>query len=404
MSVSIGARTGALASFLLVGACMAGQDTGNKIELGTGTPAGTSGPDIDITSHFQVTKLTADQPGVAKFTEPPLVDVWGVTSLDERFWAAAQDKGQLIGLEPDGKPTGIRIQLDPVDPSKKLVAGLTGITLNESDRIQMDIQGKCDRVKMIVASETGRLWGVNPDLSKTNGAVLFSNPKAQYTGVALIPQSGTKNQQLVLAVDFHGGHIDVLNDHFHPVGSPKFAMPKLPDGLSPFGIMALEDRVIVTVAQRRAPVDGEVFDQQVAGDGKGMVLAFDLNGKLIWSTKSDMFNVPWGLAMGELNLCATGALLVGQHGRSDKLDGDGNKFGGAIIAMDPKTGKVISALQDGDKQPVRVQGLWGLTFGTNITNIDQELLHMGAGPQEPRVDGKPVVAHGLFARLDPQDP
>ncbi len=72
--------------------------------------------------------------------------------------------------------------------------------------------------------------------------------------------------------------------------------------------------------------------------------------------------------------------------------------------MDIRTGKVLGTLKDGDNQPVRVQGLWGLTFGTNITNIDRDLLHMGAGPEEPRVDGKAPIVHSLFARLDPPPP
>lgn len=393
-----------------------GEGDSAKVQLGTGDPppvdtsGGGTGGGVDITTHFQVTKLTADHQGEAKFTEPPLKDVWGVTSFEERFWGAAQETGLLIGLDAkdlanDGQPTGIRIKLDN---------GITGIATNDSDRLQMDVNGKCDRVQMIVASETGRLWGVNTDLSKTEGVVLVKTPGAQYTGVAIIQQTDDKTGKgrlLVLAADFHRGHIDVFNDSFHliPGLSQKFMLTDLPKNFSPFGIMALEDRVVVTYAERRGPTEGEPFDGQVAGDGKGLVAAFDLNGKLIWRTPSAMFNVPWGMAMGNLRQCATGALLIGQHGLAEKFDGENNKFGGAIIAMDARTGKVIGALKDGDDRPVRVQGLWGLTFGTEISTIDQDLLHMGAGPVtlDGHDKGQQRVQHGLFARLDArakQDP
>lgn len=437
MSVSTGARTSALASFLLVGACMAGEDSAGKAELGTGneTPAaGTSGgggAGVNINTRFQVKKLTTDNQAfqTADFTEPQLKDVWGVTSLDENFENVAQDTGLLVEVQPNGKPTGTKINLDK---------GVTGIENNESDRIQIQVKGKCGRAAVLVASQTGKLFGANPDVSTTDSFVLLdaAKVKAQFTGVALIPELKTQGgkddgggddghgggggqsgcscdgshggndiRQTVLAVDFHNGLVRGYNDQFQPINlGNRFQIPKLPKGFSPFGIKTLDDMVVVTAARLREPdtTVAEVFDMQVNGDGQGIVAAFDLTGKMMWRTQSKMFNIPWGLEMGDLKQCATGALLVGQHGKSDTLDGPGDQFGGTIIALDARTGKVITALQDGGKQPVRIQGLWGLTFGENISNFDQSLLHTGSGPDEKEVQGQPRVMHGLFARLDPR--
>jgi uncharacterized protein (TIGR03118 family) len=210
----------------------------------------------------------------------------------------------------------------------------------------------------------------------------------------------------VLGVDFRHGRVDMFDvidgalRRVTPTGR-QFVIPNLPTNFSPFGIFATDDRVILTAAERRAPTaDEPKIDQQVPGDGLGVVAAFDLTGHLLWRTDSDMFNIPWGMAMGDVRLCATSALLVGQHGNPARLDGRNNQFGGAIIAMDIRTGKVVQPLLASDMQPVRVPGLWGLTFTTGITTINETRLHLGAGPVEPGNGGPAQDEHGLFARLD----
>jgi uncharacterized protein (TIGR03118 family) len=250
---------------------------------------------------------------------------------------------------------------------------------------------------------------------------------AQFTGVAVIPAptvthvhgddggGGTPPPSpsptaRVLAVDFHNSRVemfDVVSGALERVATAasQFVIPNLPTNFALFGIFATSDRVILTAVERRGNGNGEPhIDQQVPGDGKGIVAAFDLDGKLLWRTQSAMFNIPWGMAMGDLRLCATSALLVAQHGDATRTDGPNNKFGGAIIAMDIRTGKVVQPLIDGDMTPVRTQGLWGLTFATGITNIQETRLHLGAGPVAPDAKGGEQTEHGLFARLDMSTP
>ena len=426
-----GTRVSAVASFLLVGACMAGENTASKAEVGInpadGSSAGGGSDSGNINTRFQVTPLTADQPGVAPNTDPQLKDVWGVTALEEQFWAVAQQTGQVIGLAPGGEPT---VHIPLVEEGRKATEAdrtLTGIALNDSEDLLMDIGGDCRAAAMLVAAQSGKIWAVNPDISETSAFVLVdrSNVGAQYTGVAIIhPTAATPFDgnggggtpppapvlTRVLAVDFHNGRVDqfdVVDGALQRVVSTasQFAIPNLKTNFSPFGIFATGDRVILTAAQRRAPDDGDPqIDQQMPGDGLGIVAAFDLTGKLLWRTESPMFNIPWGMAMGDLRLCATSALLVGQHGDPTRLDGKNNQFGGAVIAMDIRTGKIVTPLLATDTQPVRVQGLWGLTFATGITNIDEQRLHLGAGPVTPGDGGLNETEHGLFARLDMRTP
>jgi hypothetical protein len=439
--IRTGTRVSAVASFLLVGACMAGENTASKAEVGIdpadassagsssggGNGGGSDGGNIN--NRFQVTPLTSDQPGLAPNIDPNLKDVWGVTSLEEQFFAVAQETGQVIGLTPEGVPT---IHIPLVEEGQKPSRAdrtLTGITVNDSDQLLMDIGGDCRAAAMLVAAQSGKIWAVNPDISETSAFVLVdrSNVGAQFTDVAIIhPQAETKTGgdgggsggtppptpvlTRVLAVDFHNGRVDqfdVVNGGLQRVTNTgsQFVIPNLKTNFSPFGIFATGDRVILTAAQRRTPHDGEPqIDQQQPGDGLGVVAAFDLTGKLLWRTESPMFNIPWGMAMGSLRQCASGALLVGQHGDPTRLDGKNNQFGGTIIAMDIRTGKVLTPLLATDTQPVRVRGLWDLTFPTGITNIDEQRLHMGAGPVTPGDGGLDETEHGLFARLDMRTP
>jgi hypothetical protein len=411
--------------------------TGTRVSaVASGTTGGSGSGNIN--SRFQVAPLTSDQPGVAQHTDPRLKDVWGVTSLQDQFWAVAQETGQVIGLSPGGAPTiHIPLTAESLRPRAPDTTG-TGIAVtSESDQILMDIGGNCAAASMLVAAQSGKIWAVNPNISQTTAFVLAdrSNVGAQFTGVAIIhlPTETTNLTTAttmggcdgggggggtpppapppafitrVLGVDFHNERVDMFDvvdgalRRVTPTGM-QFVIPNLPTNFAPFGIFATEDRVILTAAERRAPTTGEPkIDMQAPGDGLGVVAAFDLTGNLLWRTESDMFNIPWGMAMGDLRLCATSALLVAQHGNPTELDGPNNQFGGSIVAMDIRTGKVVQPLLASDMQPVRVPGLWGLTFTTGITTINETRLHMGAGPVARGRGGLREAEHGLFARLD----
>lgn len=411
-------RTSVVAALLFAGACMADESTGSKAELGTPDSGGStdaghgsgSGSGSLATTTFEVTYLLSDQPGVATHTDAALKDAWGVASLQAQFPMAAQITGQLIFADSTGAPQ-THVMLDD---------GITGIALNQSDQIQLDIGNQCGAAQMLVASETGKLWGVSSALSTTQGVVLAdrSSVGAEYTGVAIIQRTSSKGgsgntdntgntgtRPLVLAVDFHNGRVDVFDQQFHLIQGQghgqAFTVSHLPKGFSPFGILATEDRVFLTFAKRRAPVQGEQFDQQVASAGLGIVAAFDLNGKLLWRTQSQLLNVPWGLELGDFGLRARAALLVGNHGTAGATQpcqpkgtcgADANKHGGTITIIDPATGKVRGQLIDINKQPIVVPGLWGLSFGTGTLDLHPNGLFVAAGPED---------VHGLFAVIEP---
>jgi len=101
------------------------------------------------------------------------------------------------------------------------------------------------------------------------------------------------------------------------------------------------------------------------------VRRFASNGKL---------NSPWGLAVapdgfGRLRR----ALLVENFG-------DGH-----ILAFDKRSGQPMGRLRDAQCNPLRIEGLWSLTFGNDFLAGEPDILSFTAGPGDE--------SHGLFGKL-----
>lgn len=337
-----------------------------------------------------------------------MVDAWQSASFQNRFFITANKTGELVKVGPNGNPDGANIHLE--DPK---VGGLTGEVVNTSNRIQMDIEGKCGQVDIIVASQTGKLWGVSTTLGQGVVLVDASKAGAQFTDVEILQRISGKDDgkdhgttdaddskdggkrlrgPIVIATDFHNGVIRAWDSQFHLIDlGDRFKLPNMPKDVSPFGLMVFEDQLFVTYARRAAPEKGSQFDEQKPGFGQ--LAAFDATtGKLQW-TVTDGLNIPYGMAMSEDFLrCARPVLVVGNHVEDTDQPGQ-------IRAFDSKTGKFLGKLLDGEDKkgnakPVAIDGLWGLELPTRMEDDDlQDLLHFAAGPKKGQ--------DGLFGRLVP---
>jgi uncharacterized protein (TIGR03118 family) len=65
---------------------------------------------------------------------------------------------------------------------------------------------------------------------------------------------------------------------------------------------------------------------------------------------------------------------------------------GFINVYDPQTGHCSGRLEHPDGSPVKIDGLWGLAFGSGVLNQPTDTLFFTAGPEDE--------AHGLYGRLD----
>jgi uncharacterized protein (TIGR03118 family) len=381
--IAVRASLFAIVSMVFAAGCMAAEGTGSTTDLGTGR----SGPDDPAADRviraLSVTNLTADQPGVAPNVASSLVNAWGIVPFDRMFWTADNGTGKVSIIDGKGQPvTG-----KPASGAIDLGAGITGVAVTSvgGDDVAFPIHAAqaCKPAVLIFASETGKLFGVNPELSITGGFVVVdrSSVGAIYKGVAVIQGPGGL---MVLAADFHNARIDVFDANFQLVTNVSFEVtPALPDGFAPFNVMAFGDTVFVTFAKQDADAEDEV-----PGPGLGFVAAFDTSGKMLGLAKGPALNAPWGMALA----CNFGpfpnSLLVGNFG-----DGHITAIETPSTASTPSTLKVHGQLKDRSGAPIAIDGLWGLSFGIAVDKARPDGLYFTAGPAEE--------AHGLFGVISP---
>jgi uncharacterized protein (TIGR03118 family) len=220
--------------------------------------------------------------------------------------------------------------------------------------------------KFIFSSESGQITAWTPTDGYT-AELKFSSDTAVYKGLALA--AGPKGPHLY-AANFHDATVDVFNTNFDKVPSPGgFKDPSLPAGYAPFGIEHIRGLIYVTYALQKQP---DMHDD-MSGPGHGFIDIFTPQGFLVKRLVSGgALNSPWGLALAPEDFGPFGGkLLVGNFG-----DGHINVF-------QPLSGRLIGQLNDEKGNPVTIEGLWGLHFGTDATAGEETLL-FSAGINEEK--------------------
>src|SRR5262249_1651241 len=119
----------------------------------------------------------------------------------------------------------------------------------------------------------------------------------------------------------------------------------------------------------------------VAGNGLGIVDAYDLNGTFLRRLiTGGELNGPWGLALAPDDFGRfTGALLGGHLGN------------GRIHAYDPITGQPRGTLLGPRGGPIEIERLWALNFGNGNAAGPTNVLFFTAGLENEQ--------HGLFGSI-----
>jgi uncharacterized protein (TIGR03118 family) len=272
--------------------------------------------------------------------------------------SAGTPNSLVVGV--DGGPTG---------------AVFAGIDLNFL--VATDTSTDLGRASFIFDGEDGmiRAWrGGGTALVTASG-----DPHAIFKGLAIAQP--TLGHPLLYAADFHNAHVDVFNGAWQnvtPAGS--FVDPTLPSGYAPFGIQTIGDRVFVSYAKQDADARDEV-----AGQGRGFVDAYDLAGNLVARVaEQGQLNAPWGLALAPASFGRfAGDILVGNFG-----DGQINAYAETADGFEHR-----GTLRDTDGKKLVIDGLWALQFGNAGQNGSPDTLFFTAGP-----DGE---SHGLFGTITP---
>lgn len=339
--------------------------------------AAASGP-----STYHQTNLVSDLPGMATFTDPKLVNPWGITHPPTGpWWVNKNGTGfsQLFNGAGEAFPVASPLVVTiPPPAGNSGPATPTGIIFNGTKDFELTPGFPA---RFIFVTEDGTISGWNPNVPSSNSteAVLkVSNaPDAVYKGAAMALNEGIL---FIYVANFRGGTVDVFDTNFQPVTLEHgaFKDKKIPEGFAPFNVMNIDGILFVTYAKQ-----DEAKHDDVAGPGNGFVTAFAPSGKLLFRLEhGPWMNSPWGVALAPRHFGEFSRhLLVGNFGS------------GNIAAFDLLTGKFAGLLKGEDGKPVTIDGLWGIGFGNGATAGPLTTLFFAAG-----INGE---QDGLFGTITP---
>jgi uncharacterized protein (TIGR03118 family) len=294
-------------------------------------------------SGFDWENLQSDIHGVARLTDPHVVNPWGMARSN---WSTifVVDNGTGVATEycQDGTPApgfaNPHVITIPQSASNTEGANPTDVVWNNTSSFRVSNGTNTLAARLIFVSEDGMISGWNSNLNNTHAfrAVDRGATGAIYKGVAM---GVANNQTFLYATNFHSGQVETYNQNFvlQTTGFP-FADPNIPAGYAPFGIRNFNGNVVVTYAKQDADREDDV-----PCPGCGFIDVFNTHGHLLRRLVSrGRLNAPWGLEI------ANGQLWVGNFGD------------GRINVYNPSNGDFIGRPKDIFNIPLQFEGLWGL--------------------------------------------
>jgi uncharacterized protein (TIGR03118 family) len=332
-------------------------------------PAATAG--ATAASQYKQLNLVSDIPGVARITDPNLVNPWGLSaSPSSPLWVA--DNNSNVSTLYTGGVNGSIPQIVPL--VVKIPFGApTGTVFNPTNDFIVNKGGQAAPANFIFASETGWITAWSGAVSGTEASAEFFDPNAVYKGLELASANG---KTYLYAANFRSGKIDVFNSKFAKAPlAGGFTDSQIPAGFAPFDIKLLGGKLFVTYAKQNAAKHDDV-----KGPGNGFVDVYDTSGNLLQRLIAHgALNSPWGLEIAPSRFGAfSGDLLVGNFGD------------GTIHAYNPATGALVGQLENTDGNPIAIDGLWSLRVGNGAFGSNQSVVFTA---------GIAAESHGLLGEI-----
>jgi uncharacterized protein (TIGR03118 family) len=303
-------------------------------------------------AQYQVTYLTSDLSGKAKFTDPLLKNPWGLAySPDAPFWISDEASGWSTLYTATGDPQSLQVV---VPPASSGVSGTpTGIVYNASTEFKIDTWTSVFLFATLDGTISG--WSAFDPSTALIGAKVAG---ASYTGLAITNHASGNS---LFAADAANNKVDIFDGNFNLTGS--FTDPAIPAGFAPFGIQDINGEVYVAYAA-------------TSGGGGGYIDIFSETGTLMKHfAHGKPLNQAWGFAVAPANFGTfSKALLVSN-----------NTSNGSINAYNLTTGKLLGTLSNSAGKALSINGLWGIEFGGgggSSSNGATNQLFFTAGPND----------------------
>src|SRR6516162_8855020 len=321
------------------------------------------------------TNLVSDIPGLAKITDPQLVNPWGVShSPTSPFWISNQGKNTTTLYNVTDETTVAKVNINPPTGFVAIPTTASG-PQGPTGQVNNTNTSSFKSARFIFANLNGTIssWAGGPTAVVQNSGA----DGTVYTGLAI-----NLAQTRLYAANSTLGRIDVFDSNFAALdlGPDAFRDPSLPDGLVPFNVRDIDGNVYVTYAPAGRPA------QTMAPLGAGAVAVFDEDGNFIKEVVvGSRLAAPWGIAIapptfGPDNTGFGLYLLVGNF----------SYLHSEINAFDPDSGELHGTIpiETGEQQ---AGGLWMIDFGVGGNAGSPDVLYF--------TDGINGEADGLFGAI-----
>lgn len=316
-------------------------------------------------AQYQAVKLVSNQTGVARNTDPLLVNAWGLAyGPGGAFWIADEGTGWSTLYNAQGTPQSLQVVIPAFN--SPYGGSPSGIVYNGSQ--EFNVQGWPSI--FIFATLDGTISGWSPISNVGSSIVAVNNwsSGAVYTGLAI---TNYPSGNSIFAADNANNKVNIYDANFNFVSS--FTDTTLPSGWAPFGIQDIKGQVYVSFAA-------------TSGGAGGYIDIFTEAGVFVKRfAQGSPLNQPWGFAVAPSNFGPlSNTLLIG------------NNINGAstINGFSTKSGKFAGTLTTSGGKPILIDQLWGIEFGGGTAgNGQRNALYFAAGPNNN--------VNGLFGVIEP---
>ena len=358
--------------------------------IALGLPLSAWGQAAPALKQYSQTNIVSDMPAtaIAKTYDPSSGSSWGIARSSAGPWAVANAaKGTVTVYSASGAIEHAAVMVPSGNPAKSPTGSPTGIVFNPSSEFTL-ANGK--PAQFLAVTLDGLIVGWNDALPGNASQVVANlNATSAFDGLGIA--SATVNgvaATYLYAPDFKSFHMNVYDGHFKHVPVLEAAMAKVVNqvhqqaGLSPMNVQDIGSNLYIAFAEPDPTLGGIL---PVVKTGSGLVISISPEGKVLQILQTGQFlNSPWAVALapGDFGIYSHD-LLVGNNGD------------GAINVYNPITGEFIDQIKDSSDQPLKISGLWGLSFGSDTaTTGPATSLYFAAS-------AGPAFAGGLFGDLLP---